>query len=113
MDELLEWVGSHACTVELEACWRMAECDYRQRWGRAPGLLQRADWMLARLLEEARALDIRGRALQDLLFRWPRQALPRVTEELEALAQSGQCARLSVVVAGRFAEALRTLMPAP
>lgn len=103
VDELVEWLGSHACLVELEHCYRIADSDYRRRWGRAPGWLQLSDWMVARLLEEVRALAILGDDWRHLLFEWPRIAVPQIAHDLERT--SDQCVEDSEV---RRAEAGRS-----
>ena len=109
MPELLVWLGSTECLQEIERSCRPLEADYRQRWGRAPGSLQLADWMLGRLLEEARALDDQNSGAQ-LLQTWPRGVLPRLADDLHARRTSGECARLSAVAVAWFAPEVRRLV---
>ncbi|MBS0175817.1 MAG: hypothetical protein JSR64_17395 [Nitrospira sp.] len=96
VDELLDWMGSHACLVELEQIWGEADRDYRHRWGRPSENLQAADWMVGRLLEEIRALDGISNEKRHLLFDWPKIAVPRIASELDQ--HSGECIRLSTHV---------------
>lgn len=109
VDELLDWLGSHACLVELERCYRLLDGDYRRRWGRAPGWLQWADWMIGRLLEEVRALHLLEGGWRHLLFEWPRVAVPRIARELESKAD--QCVRVSAVVVAAILPEVRRLRP--
>ncbi len=108
--ELLVWLSSTECLQEIERSCGPLEADYRRRWGRSPGSLQAADWMMGRLLEEARALDIRGAGIQRLLFKWPRLVLPMVAEDLNSRRVSGECARLSAVAVAWFAPEVRRLI---
>lgn len=107
VDELLDWLGSHACLVELEHCYRQLERDYRRRWGCAPGWLQLSDWMIGRLLEEVRALNTLSAEWRRILFDWPRVGVPEIARDLERTAD--QCVRVSAVVVARFAPEVRRL----
>lgn len=110
VDELLDWMGSHACLVELEQIWGEADRDYRRRWGRPSENLQAADWMVGRLIEEIRALDSTTNEVRHLLFDWPPKAVPRIAAELDK--HNGECIRLSAHVRHwTIAEVRRRLKP--